>query len=110
MKDDRAYLLHILDSIGRMFEYTIEGKDAFFSDTKTQDAVVRNLEIIGEAVKRVSSGIRDENRDIPWKQIAGMRDRLIHDYFGVDLKLVWAVIEKELRPLERKIQLIVQRM
>jgi uncharacterized protein with HEPN domain len=110
VKDDHAYLLHILDSIGKIFDYTTEGREGFFSDTKTQDAVVRNLEIIGEAVKRVSPGCRDENRDIPWKQIAGMRDRLIHDYFGVDMKLVWAVIGKELRPLERKIQLIVQRM
>jgi uncharacterized protein with HEPN domain len=64
------------------------GREFFFKDRKTQDAVVRNLEIIGEAVKHLSASLTTSHPAIPWKQIAGMRDKLIHEYFGVDLNLV----------------------
>ena len=81
MKDDRIYLLHIRDAIRHIVEYTATGKESFFADRKTQDAVVRNLEIIGEATKRVSLSLKAAHPDIAWKPIAGMRDKLIHDYF-----------------------------
>ena len=68
----------------------------FFSDGKTQDAVIRNIEIIGQAVKGTSDGTRALEPGVPWRQIAGMRDKLIHEYFGVDLALVWDVVENEL--------------
>lgn len=88
MKDDRMYLLHIRDALGNIREYTAPGREAFFNERKTQDAVIRNLEIIGEAVKHMSASLKATHNTIAWKQIAGMRDRLIHDYFGVDLNLV----------------------
>ena len=103
MKDDRLYLVHIAERIERIRHYTKEGKDAFFADTKTQDAVIRNIEIIGEAVKNLSDALRSAHPNIPWKQIAGMRDKVIHDYFGVDLEIVWAAVEKDLPPLARAI-------
>ncbi len=79
--------------------YTVDGREVFFSDGKTQDAVIRNIEIVGQAVKGISDGTRALEPAVPWRQIAGMRDKLIHEYFGVDLVLVWDVVERELPTL-----------
>lgn len=99
MKDDRVYLLHVRDAIEAIVAYTSAGRQAFQADRKTQDAVIRNLEVIGEAVKRLSDATKDAHPEVRWHQIAGMRDKLIHDYFGVDLDLVWEVIDRHLPPL-----------
>ena len=74
-----------------------------------QDATLRKLEIIGQAVKSLSDETRSRGPEIPWKQIAGMRDKVIHDYFGVNLEIVWAVVEKELPKLEQAIGRLLQR-
>ena len=108
MKEDRIYLLHIRDSAERIFKYTAAGKEVFLAETMIQDAVVRNLEIIGEAVKRISEKTRNSHPDVPWKQIAGMRDKMIHEYFGVDLELIWRVVEKDLRQFAGTVQTILQ--
>lgn len=109
MKDDRVYLQHILDALLRILEYTsLGGWETFRSDKKSQDAVVRNLEIIGEAVKHLSNPLRERMQDIPWKKIAGMRDELIHEYFGVDMGIVWKVIENEIPKLKVKIEQLLQ--
>jgi uncharacterized protein with HEPN domain len=102
LKDDRVYLLHIRDAVARVLDYTALGSDHFFSDPKTQDAVVCNIEIIGEAVKRLSEGWKAQHSGVPWKTIAGMRDRLIHEYFGVNLQLVWKAVTDDL-PQSRRI-------
>lgn len=107
MKDDRVYLLHIQDSLANIREYTNSGREFFFKDKKTQDAVVRNLEIIGEAVKHLSPSLTASHPSIPWKQIAGMRDKLIHEYFGVDLNLIWDVVATGLPEFDRKISEIL---
>lgn len=73
--------------------------DDFVKDIKTQDAVVRNIEIIGEAAKNVSENTRDKFPHIPWKQVAGMRDKLVHHYFGVNIDIVWDVVRKDLELL-----------
>jgi uncharacterized protein with HEPN domain len=99
LKSDRAYLLHIRDSIVRIDRYASLGRDAFESDSMVQDAVIRNLEVIGEAVKSLEPSFREQHPEIPWSSIAGMRDRLIHHYFQVDLELVWNVIVKHLPAL-----------
>ena len=83
MKDEQVYLLHIRDAIDRILNYTQEGRDAFLGHPMTQDAVLRNMEILGEASKRVSEPLREHAPDLPWRQMAGIRDKLIHDYFGV---------------------------
>jgi uncharacterized protein with HEPN domain len=104
VKDDRVYPMHIRDCLTRIAEYTQAGREAFFADTKTQDAVIRNLEVIGEAVKNLSQAHRDAHPDIPWKRVAGLRDLLIHRYFGVKLDTVWEAIERELPDLRQAIE------
>lgn len=103
MKDERVYLGHIRDAINDIKSYAAVGEAAFLADRMRQDAVIRKLEIVGEAVKRISETTRASRPEIPWKQIAGMRDRLTHDYFGVDLDLIWRVVERDLQKLEAAI-------
>ena len=104
MKDDRAYLLHIRDCVERILEYTRGGRKAFLDDRKTQDAVLRNLEVIGEAVKGLSDSLKAGQRTIPWKRVAGMRDVLIHHYFGVNLDTVWEVVEEHVPALREAVE------
>lgn len=104
MKDDRIYLGHILAAVQDIEQYASAGRDAFMTDTMRQDALIRKLEVIGEAVKNLSEISKQRRPDIPWRRIAGMRDRLTHDYFGVDLALVWVVVEKELPKLKAAVE------
>lgn len=99
MKRDLAYLSHIRDAIRRIREYTHGGQAAFMGSTLIQDAVIRNLEIIGEATKALSPEFRAQHPNIPWSSMAGMRDVLIHGYMGVDLKIVWDVVSARLNPI-----------
>ena len=80
------------------------GKRFFFNDKKTQKAIIRSIEIIGEASKQISSGLKKKNQKIPWKQIAGMRDKLIHAYFGVSLPRVWSVCVNDVPALKLQIE------
>lgn len=90
MKSDSIYIEHIIEALDKISRY-IDGqtRDSFLENSEKQDAVIRQLEIIGEATKRISINIRDKNPEIPWSEMAGMRDKLIHDYIGVDLWIVW---------------------
>jgi uncharacterized protein with HEPN domain len=99
VKDQSAYLGHILDAIQDVEQYAGVGREAFMAERMRQDAIIRKLEIIGEAVKNLSDAIKQRSPETPWRQIAGMRDRLTHAYFGVDLGLVWTVIERDLPTL-----------
>ena len=98
MSDDSVYQQHIRDALADIAAYTGAGRDAFFAERMRQDATLRKLEIIGQAVKNLSDETRSREPHIPWKQIAGMRDKVIHDYFGVNLKIVWAVSRPKSRP------------
>ncbi|MBM3474824.1 MAG: DUF86 domain-containing protein [Armatimonadetes bacterium] len=100
MSDERLYLIHMQECIERIEAYTVGGRDEFMRDTRTQDAVIRNLEIIGEAAKRVSQPTRDRAPDIPWRLVAGLRDVLIHQYGGLDLAEVWQIVVRDLPPLK----------
>ena len=103
-KDRSVYIRHIYDCIGWIKEYVHAGKDAFFEDRKTQDAVIRNLEVIGQSVKDFGTErLTAIQPDAPWKQIAGTRNFLAHQYLGVDLKLVWNIVEQYLPQLEKQI-------
>ena len=103
-RGDVPALKDVLEAIGRTQRYVGAATLAeFLAKTETQDAVVRNLEVIGEAVKNLSSDFRQEHEDIDWTRIAGLRDRLIHQYFSVDWDILWNIIQERLPVLKVQI-------
>lgn len=104
MKDVRLYLVHIIECVDKIELFTKDGKEIFLSNILIQDAVYRNFEIIGEAAKHVPDNVRKNIPDIPWRQVAGFRDVLIHQYDGVDPLQVWQVIENNLLDIRKNIQ------
>lgn len=110
-RTDKEFLSDILEAIRRVKVYT-EGMtyESFLQDTRTQDAVVRNLEIMGEAVKGLSEEIRRRHSGVPWRNMAGVRDRLIHRYFGVSLDVVWEIITLELDAVADQVEQILKEM
>ncbi len=108
MSDDLMYLDHITNNFKKLLECAEEMTLAtFLQDSRTQDACVRQLEIAGEATKRLSMSVRERFTDVPWRDIAGMRDRLIHQYIDVDLMIVWMVISENAMPLLISIETII---
>ena len=105
IKSDLAYIDHILDCIRkiRKFSKGLTLKE-FEKNELVQDAIIRNIEIIGEASKKISADIKKTYYEIPWKEVVGMRDKLIHDYLGVDTKVVWKTIKEDIPALERHLK------
>ena len=103
------YLRHILDEINYIESAVCGIEEAdFIADETLKRSFVRSIEIIGEAVKKIPSDFKDKHSNIDWKRIAGMRDKLIHDYFGVDYHIVWDVATNKLPELKRKIEEIMR--
>lgn len=104
-RDWKLFLMDILESIEKIESYISElSFEEFMRSEKTKDAVVRNLEIIGEAANHIPKGIQERFNEIPWKQIISMRNRLIHGYFVIDYNIVWEIITVELPSLKEKIK------
>ncbi len=105
MKTDSVYLNHIIDAIKRIEDYTEGIEHEKFTNTNLlQDGVIRQIQIIGEASKRLSQETISKYDDIPWKDITGMRDKLVHDYFGVDVEAVWKTVQIDIPFLKTKIK------
>lgn len=111
MRDYQLYLKDILSAIDSIEEFVVGLElDTFQADDKTSSAVIRKLEIIGEATKQIPDEIRQQNPHLPWKEMAGMRDKLIHFYFGVDNRLVWRTIQERLPQIKPDLQKILNDM
>lgn len=109
-KDDIVYLRHILDAIFRIEEYTKGVRyDDFMNNNLVQAGVMREIEIIGEATKRLSKEIREKYPDIPWRKMSGMIDKRIHDYFGVNIDAIWDTVEKDIPSLKNSIKNLIEK-
>lgn len=108
IKDNFTYLIHILTSINTIEEYTLGKKfEDLLSNKMMQDAIIRQIEIIGEATSRVSLNFKSDYPDLPWIDMKDMRNKLIHNYFGVNIRHVWNVVEKDIQPLKLQIEKIL---
>ena len=105
LSGDEFYLDSILKAIESLEEYSSVGHDTFLSEPMRQDAVICRLGVIGEAVKRLSEELRSKYQEVPWKQMAALRNVLVHNYFGVDLEILWGILERDLPTVKK--QLIV---
>lgn len=104
IKNDRVYLEHILEAISKIEDYTHDiSIFDFGKNIMVQDAVIRNIEIIGEATKKISKPFTQSHQEIPWSEMTGMRDKLIHDYLDVDIDVVWKTVEVDLPLLKEMI-------
>ena len=109
MRDDLVYVEHILQALQRISSYTEDMEEvAFMKDTRTQDACIRQFEIVGEATKRLSTTFRNRFTQVPWRSLAGTRDKLIHDYIQVDLAIVWSTISNNVTPLLIELETIYE--
>jgi uncharacterized protein with HEPN domain len=110
-RGNKEFINDIKEAIERINNYTAEmSYDTFLLDPKTQDAVVRNIEIIGEATKNLSNDFIKKHKDIDWKNISGMRDKIIHFYFGVKWDIVWSAIKDKMPKLKSQIENILKEM
>lgn len=110
MRDDRGRLEDILESIERIERYAARGRRAFEEDELIQTWVVHHIEILGEAARAISKALQAEHPAVPWSEIVGMRNLLVHEYFGIDAERVWATVEKDLPRLKDQLAPILQEL
>ena len=103
MRDDKLYLIHILERIARIEEYVADGQSSFMESTLIQDAVMRNLQTMGESVRSLSEETRSGRTQVDWRSITGFRNVIVHDYLGITLDRVWEVVERDLPILKRHV-------
>jgi uncharacterized protein with HEPN domain len=109
MKDPFIFVEHIMENISDIKDFSNKlSKEKFEKDKLRQNALIRSIEVIGEAVKNIPDSFKKKHLDVSWKEIAGMRDKLMHHYFGIDLDLVWDVIKKDIPNLEKKLKEILK--
>ena len=110
MKSQRAYVAHVLECIDRIESDSASGRDAVFASHTLQDAIIRNLQVLCESVRRLDPAHKDLHPSIDWRAIAGMRNVLVHDYFNVDFAAIWDVISRDLGPLKLVMRAILARI
>jgi uncharacterized protein with HEPN domain len=110
MRDARELLTDVLDAIKRIEKYTGQGRERFDADELVQTWVIRHLQIIGEAARKLPTEIKEQYPEIPWSEIIGMRHILTHQYFDIDEEIVWPVVEKDLPELKKRIQEILKQL
>jgi len=110
VKDDRLYLEHILECIERVERYTSRGREIFLADTMVQDATLRNLQILAESTQRVSESLKNSRPEVPWREIAGFRNVLAHDYLGIRLDRIWETIQAGLPQLKHAVSAILKQV
>ncbi|MHB9072977.1 MAG: HepT-like ribonuclease domain-containing protein [Desulfobaccales bacterium] len=110
MRDDKARLNDVLEAIEHIEKYAVKGRTAFEAEELIQVWFLRHLQIIGEASRTMSSSLKDIHPEIPWAKIIGMCHILVHDYFGIDLPLVWNVVERELPDLKKHLTAIIREL
>jgi uncharacterized protein with HEPN domain len=108
VKDDRLYLIHIQEAIERIEEYTEDGKEVFFTDRKTQDAVLRNLHTLAESSQRISTILKEQYPQVDWRILSAFRNVVVHDYLGISLNRVWDIVENDLPHLKKSIAAILK--
>lgn len=108
MKDDRFYLVHITECIARVLDYTKAGKNFFLSDARTQDAVIRNLQIMAESSQRLSDAFKSKHSELDWRGLAGFRNVLVHSYLGVDVGRVWEIVENRIPEIKRQVERMLE--
>ena len=109
-KDPRIYLLHMRDAVASIEEYTKKGESYFMKDEKTQDAVIYNLAIIGEASKKLPLSMRQAYASIPWKSIAAVRNIVIHEYDTTEIPKIWRIVERDIPVLKAMIERILEEL
>ena len=110
MKDNRLYLIHIIECIGRIESYTQGGREVFLRDTMRQDAVLRNLQTMAESTQRISASLKDTHPEVAWQRVAGFRNVLVHDYLGINAARVWQIVEHGLPELKLQVQAILDEL
>ncbi len=106
---DKIYIKHILDAIAIVERFLgSKTREDLFGDQLLSDGVTRELEIIGEAAKNISDGLKDSSPEIPWKKITGMRDKIVHDYFSIDVNAVWKTTQEDLKPLKSALENLIK--
>jgi uncharacterized protein with HEPN domain len=108
LKDDLLYLVHIKECIERVKRYIEDGREAFFADTKTQDAVLRNLQILAESTQRLSGSLKDKHPEVDWRGISAFRNVAVHSYLSIDVVQTWNIVKHDLPPLEERIDVILR--
>ena len=110
MRDDKLYLIHIIECIARIEEYVADGQNSFIESTLIQDAVMRNLQTLGESVRRLSEDTSSGRSQFDWRSITGFRNVIVHDYLGITLDRVWEVVERDLPTLKLHVESILSNL
>ena len=110
MKDDILYLVHILTCISRVQHYVLEGQDSFMESTLISDAVIRNLQVLGESARRLSEETKASRSEVNWRGIIGFRNVMVHNYLDITLARVWDVVELQLPVLKDQIETMLQNL